>query len=74
MKYIVRTSKFPSGKFHWELYEHIPPDRVKAVNEKLLEQCCTQDDFAACPCDGFDSEEAAKKDGEDRKRELNAQK
>ena len=74
--YKVETFTVPSGKFHWKLYEHISipmEGRAELGKEpRLLEQCCTQDN-AASPCEGFDLEEAAKKDGEPRRQELMAQ-
>ncbi len=75
MRYDVEPFTIPPARFHWRLYGTIPLGGESGGPGKvtLLEQCCIQN-AAASPCDGFDSWETAKEDGNLRKRELIAQK
>lgn len=69
MNFDVGTFK-KSKRWHWEVIGPLP----KTVGASgVKETCCTEPkDDDASDCQGFDDEEAAKKDGRRRVKELEA--
>lgn len=62
------------GRFHWAIQQVLGPlggGKGGLGIDGKVEQCSTQKD-ASGPCEGFDSAEAAMKDGERRRQELRA--
>jgi len=66
MEFDVRTFKDSNGRWHWEIIGPFPkPVGAGGVRE----DCCTEPEDGGA-CQGFDDEEAAKKDGWRRVKKL----